>query len=109
MTHASRMAATFLLMTVVSAGPSLAQSINPTNRTIKTSNFQVVWNTGVDTEAITGLSWMGGSNLTRSNELNTCGNIDNDVEYFGNSESTLAPQSGGLVLVGGGTITPVGT
>ena len=52
---------------------------------------------------------MGGSNLTNSNELNKCGNSDNDVEYSGNSEAPPDPQSGGLVLVGGGTITPLGT
>jgi hypothetical protein len=88
--------------------PASNVSINATSRTVTTSNFAVTWNTGVDTEAITSLSWMGGSNLTRTLELDTCGNAG-DVEYFGNAWAPPAPQSGGLILVGGGTITPPGT
>lgn len=84
-------------------------TINPTDRTVTTSNFSVTWNTGVDTEAITSLSWMGGSNLTGSYAVNACGNSYTDVEYFGNSEAPPDPESGGKVLVGGGTITPEGT
>jgi hypothetical protein len=87
-------------------------SIDAASRTVKTSNFLVTWNTGVDTEAVTGLSWMGGSNFTNSYEVNTCGNAGPDggnVEYSGNSYAPPDPQSGGMVLVGGGTITPPGT
>ena len=47
-------------------------SIDPTTRTVTTSNFQVTWNTGVDTEAITALIWMAGSNVTDTYELDTC-------------------------------------
>jgi hypothetical protein len=52
---------------------------------------------------------MGGSNLTSSNAVNTCGNSETDVEYSGNSEAPPDPESGGLDLVGGGTVTPPGT
>ena len=102
-----------VLVGVVAAPAALAQAhavtIDPTTRTVTTSTFAIKWNTGVDTEAITSLSWMGGSNLTNSNAVNTCGNADTDVEYFGNSEAPPDPQSGGKDLVGGGTITPAGT
>jgi hypothetical protein len=84
-------------------------SIDATSPTVTTRSFSVTWNSGVDTEAVTSLSWMGGLNLTNSNELNTCGNSEADVEYSGNSEAPPDPQSGGLDLVGGGTVTPPGT
>jgi hypothetical protein len=87
-------------------------SIDPTTRTVTTSNFAVTWNTGADTEAITALNWMGGSNMTMTYELDTCGNAGPDggnVQYFGNGWAPPDPQSGGLVLVGGGTVTPPGT
>ena len=86
----------------VQAVPGPEMSIDAAHRTVTTSSFSITWNTGVDTEAITTLDWMGGSNLTNSNDLNTCGDSNNDVEYFGNSEAPPDPQSGGLVLVGGG-------
>ncbi|MGA3043593.1 MAG: choice-of-anchor D domain-containing protein [Bryobacteraceae bacterium] len=110
-----------IVATILIAIPSLAQTkskipaadatVDATSRTVTTSSFSVTWNTNVDTEAVTALSWMGGPNLTSSFELNTCGNGDNDVEYSGNSWAPPAPnpQSGGLVLVGGGTIIPLGT
>jgi hypothetical protein len=89
--------------------PAPGVSIDASSRTVTTSNFSVTWNSGVDTEAITSLIWMGGSNLTSSHDVDTCGNGDSDVEYAGNSEAPPDPQSGGLDLVGGGTITPAGT
>lgn len=121
MTHKlTRIANVFgIVSTILIAIPSLAQtkgkipapnvSIDTTSRTVTTSSFSVTWNSGVDTEAVTSLSWMGGSNLTNSNDLNTCGNSESDVEYSGNSEAPPDPQSGGLDLVGGGTVTPPGT
>jgi hypothetical protein len=63
----------------------------------------------VDAEAITTLQWMRGPNLTSSNDVDSCGNSTNDVEYFGDSGAPPDPQSGGLVLVGGGAVTPPGT
>ena len=113
---------TFLALIAIPTAPiALAQatgkipvpdvSIDAASRTVTTSNFFVIWNTGADTEAITGLSWMGGSNLTTTYELDTCGNLGDggNVPYFGNSWAPPDPQSGGLVLVGSGTITPPGT
>ena len=85
-------------------------SIDPTTRTVTTSNFQLTWNTSVDTEAITALSWMGGANLTSTLGLDTCGgDLPGSVPYFGNSYAPPDPQVGGMALVGGGTITPPGT
>ena len=120
--HNFGMVSTFLALLAIAAAPiALAQatgktpvpgvSIDFTNRTVTTSNFLLTWNTGADTEAITGLSWMGGSNLTTTYELDTCGNLGDggNVPYFGNSWAPPDPQSGGLVLVGSGTITPPGT
>lgn len=78
-------------------------SIDAAGRNVTTSNFSVTWNTGVDTEAITSPTWMGGSNSTTPYEVNTCDSGGD--EYFGNSWAPPDPQSGGLVLVGGGTIT----
>jgi hypothetical protein len=93
------------------AGLASAQTtIDSTTRTVTTSNFQVVWNTGTDTEAITTLNWKGGSNLTGTLGLDTCGgSLPGSVPYFGNSYAPPDPQVGGLALVGGGTITPTGT
>jgi len=45
-----------------------AQVIDPTTRTVTTSNFLVTRNTGVDTEAITTLEWMGGPSVTSTYE-----------------------------------------
>jgi hypothetical protein len=84
-------------------------SIDTASRTVTTNNFVVTWNTGVDTEAVTSLAWMGGSNLVSYNELNTCGDVNNDDEYSGNAEAPPYPSSPGKVLVGAGTITPAGT
>ena len=73
----------FTAINVVGGPAGRAQgdvTINPTDRTVTTSNFSVTWNTGVDTEAITSLSWMGGSNLTGSYAVNACGNSYTDVE-----------------------------
>ena len=116
--------ATFLaLIQIPALPPALAQStgatqpqggpapevwINPGRRLVETSNFSVTWSVGVDTEAITPLDWLGGPNLTGTLGLGTCGS-GGDVQYFGNSWAPPDPQSGGLVLVGGGTITPAGT
>ncbi len=88
-----------------------AQVIDPTTRTVTTSNFLVTWNTGVDTEAITTLDWMGSPNVTSTYELDACGNTGEggNVQYFGNAWGPPDPQVGGQVLVGGGTITPQGT
>jgi len=95
----------FCLMAILTFSTAKAQDA----RTIQTGNFLAVWNTGVDTEAITTLEWLGSTNWTNTSFLNTCGNASNDVEFFGNSEAPPDPESGGLVLVGGGTITPPGT
>ena len=69
-------------------------SIDATSPTVTTRSFSVTWNSGVDTEAVTSLSWMGGSNLTGSLAVNTCGNGYTDVEYFGNSEAPPDPTTG---------------
>jgi len=85
--------------------------LTPAARTVATGDFLLTWNTGTDTEAITSLSWLGNPNVTATYELNTCGNIGegNNVQYFGNGWGPPDPESGGFVLVGGGTITPPGT
>lgn len=85
------------------------ESIDTASRTVTTSNFVITWNTGVDTEAVTSLSWKGGSNLVGYNELNTCGDAGNDDEYSGNAQAPPYPSSPGKVLVGAGTSTPAGT
>ncbi len=101
--------AVLTLLTVFS-GSALAQTINPTTRTVTTTNFSVVWNTGNDTEAITTINWMGGQNLTNNQGIGTCWpEAPGSVEYFGNSYAPPDPWAGGLVLVGGGTTTPAGT
>jgi hypothetical protein len=84
--------------------------ITPAARTVATGDLLLTWNTGTDTEAITSLSWMGNPNVTNTYELNTCGNIGEggNVQYFGNGCGPPDPQVGGVVLVGGGTITPPG-
>jgi hypothetical protein len=106
------------MIAMLAAPPAWAQSaavpnvsINPATRTVTTSNFAVTWNTGADTEAITALNWMAGSNLTTTYGLDTCGNLGDggNVPYFGNAWAPPDPQSGGLVLVGSGTVTPPGT
>ncbi len=98
------------LILVASASDSGLIVINPTNRTVTTSNFFVAWNTGKDVEAITTLKWAGGQNMTGSGALDTCGpEFPGAVEYMGNSYAPPDPESGGLVLVGGGTTTPPGT
>jgi hypothetical protein len=110
--HVFGIASTFLAIASAQTTAVPNVSIDPATRTVTTANFQVTWNTGVDTEAITTLNWMGGSNVTDSYEVDTCGNLGPDggnVQYFGNSWSGLAPQLGSLVLVGGGTVTPLGT
>jgi len=102
---------TFLIsmaMAIPFASISVAQTIDAATRTVTTANFQVTWNSGVDTEAITSLIWMGGPNLTATYLLDTCSQGDN-VEYFGNAWAPPDPQAGGIVLVGGGTSTPPGT
>ena|ERR1022692_553451 len=77
---------TFLALIAIPTAPiALAQatgktpvpgvSIDFTNRTVTTSNFLLTWNTGADTEAITTLDWMGGSNLTGTLGLDTCGGL----------------------------------
>jgi len=98
---------TLATITLLAAATIFAQT--PPPRTVTTNNFYLTWDTGADAEAITTLRWLGGPNLTGSNNVDTCGNSTNDVEYFGNSEAPPDPQSGGLVLVGGGTVTPPGT
>jgi len=105
MTH--KIVSSLLAVAAITAAPiAWAQvTINPTTRTVTTSNFTVTWNTGVDTEAITALDWLGGSNLTGTTDLDTCG----IVQYLGNAWAPPDPQSGGFVLVGGGTVTPAGT
>ncbi|MGD0162521.1 MAG: Ig-like domain-containing protein [Candidatus Sulfotelmatobacter sp.] len=84
--------------------------INPTTRTVTTTNFSVTWSTTNDTEAITTIDWMGGQNLTNTQGIGTCfPSFPGSVEYFGNSYAPPDPWAGGLVLVGGGTTTPAGT
>jgi hypothetical protein len=114
LTYTAQVFATAFLASIALAQPAPAPtvSLDPTTRTVTTSNFQVTWNTGADTEAITTLNWKGASNLTGSYEVDTCGNAGPDggnVQYFGNGWAPPDPQSGGLVLVGGGTVTPPGT
>jgi hypothetical protein len=97
-----------LVNALVAQSPAPDATIDVPTRTITNSNFQVVWNTGADSEAITKLNWMGGSNMTGALNVDACGG-DGNVAYFGNSLAPPDPGAGGLVLVGGGTITPVGT
>lgn len=101
------LASTLALAQTPAAQPDAAV-INPGARTVTTSNFLVTWNTGVDSEAITNLIWRGGQNLTSTYELDTCGSTGRggNVFYFGNGWGPPDPQSGGEVLVGGGTVTP---
>jgi hypothetical protein len=100
--------AVLVALTVFAA--SAAAQINSNNRTVTTSSFVVTWNTGTDTEAITSITWMGGSNLTNNQGIDTCWpDAPGSVEYFGNSYAPPDPWAGGLVLVGGGTTTPTGT
>ena len=94
---------------ILSLPVAVAQPVNSTVRGIKTGNFTAVWASGADAEALTSLQWMANPNWTNSSYVNTCGNASNDVEYFGNSEAPPDPESGGLVLVGGGTVAPAGT
>ncbi len=100
-----------LACTLLASTLTVAQVIDPATRTVTTSNFLVTWNTGVDTEAITTLDWMGSPNVTSTYELDSCGNMGEggNVQYFGNAWGPPDPQVGGQVLVGGGTITPQGT
>jgi subtilisin family serine protease len=72
---------------------------------IVNGNLKVVWNSGMDKEAITELYWKGGPNLTQTFYLDTCGPAGRpgNVEYFGNSMVPIDPLIGGHVLVGGGT------
>jgi Big-like domain-containing protein len=99
-----------LTLLTVFAGAAIAQTIDPTTRTVTTTNFSVTWNTGTDTEAITTINWMGGQNLTNNQGIDTCWpDAPGSVEYFGNSYAPPDPWAGGLVLVGGGTTTPAGT
>ncbi len=99
-----------LTLLTVFAGAVLAQTINPTTRTVTTTNFSVTWSTSNDTEAITNINWMGGQNLTNNQGIGTCWpEAPGSVEYFGNSYAPPDPWAGGLVLVGGGTTTPAGT
>jgi hypothetical protein len=85
-----------------------AQVIDPNTRTVTTSNFLVTWNTGVDTEAITTLDWMGNPNMTQTDELDACVS-GSFAQYFGNAVAPPDPQIGGKMLVGGATVTPPGT
>jgi hypothetical protein len=106
--------ASVLILALLAFLTALASSgraqINSNNRTVTTSDFVVTWNTGTDTEAITSLTWMAGSNLTNTQGLGTCfPSFPGSVEYFGNSYAPPDPWAGGLVLVGGGTTTPAGT
>lgn len=96
------------VLMVLFAGVTLmaAQPPGSASRMITTDNFSAAWNTGTDTEAITSLAWMGGPNLMRVHNINTCGE-ESDVEYFGNSWAE--PSVGGFELVGSGTVTPAGT
>ncbi len=99
-----------LTLLTVFAGAAMAQTINPTTRTVTTTNFSVTWSTSNDTEAITTINWMGGQNLTNTQGIGTCfPSFPGSVEYFGNSYAPPDPWAGGLVLVGGGTTTPAGT
>lgn len=99
-----------LTLVTVFAGVGMAQTINPTTRTVITTNFSVTWSTSNDTEAITNITWLGGSNLTNDQGIGTCWPAaPGSVEYFGNSYAPPDPWAGGLVLVGGGTTTPPGT
>jgi hypothetical protein len=85
-------------------------SIDNAAQTVRTQNFSVAWNTGADTEAITRLHWIGGPNLTGVQGLDSCGDSSGAYsQYFANSLAPPDPQSGGLMLVGGGTTTPSGT
>ncbi|MGO8794334.1 MAG: Ig-like domain repeat protein [Candidatus Sulfotelmatobacter sp.] len=99
-----------LTLLTVFGRAAMAQTINPTTRTVTTTNFVVVWNTGNDVEAITTLDWAGGANVTNSWALDTCAPaFPGTVEYFGDSFAPPDPWLGGLALVGGGTTTPPGT
>jgi hypothetical protein len=101
---------TTLLVTLGGVGATWAATIDPTNRTVTTTNFFVGWSTTNDTEAIITIEWMGGQNLTSTEAIGTCDpGAPGAVEYFGNSYAPPDPEVGGLTLVAGGTTTPPGT
>ena len=87
-----------LVNALVAQSPAPDAAIDVPTRTLTNSNFQVVWNTGArDSEAITKLNWMGGSNMTGALNVDAvCG--DGNVAYFGNSLAPPDPGAGGLVL-----------
>jgi outer membrane protein assembly factor BamB len=76
-----------------------------TGRTVNTTMFNIVWDSGRDVEAITSLQWKGGPNLVGAFAIDTC--AKGDVEYFGNAWAPPDPQAGGVVLVGGPTANGV--
>jgi hypothetical protein len=94
----------------VIASASRLTVIDPNKRTVTTNNFLVAWSTGTDTEAIISINWRGGQNLTSTEAVGNCNPFaPGAVEYFGDTYAPPDPQSGGFVLVGGGTTTPPGT
>lgn len=89
-----------LLALLITSGAALA-TVTINGRTVATSKFRIVWNSGSDVEAITQLYWNGGTNLTGPYLPGSCNG--GDVEYFGNAWAPPDPQVGGRVLVGSGT------
>ncbi len=85
---------------------SLIAQVTVVPRTVITDRFTITWSSDAETEAITSLEWAGlqNQNLTNSFFPAPCIGAENvQDEYFGNSWAPPDPQSGGFVLVGGGT------
>ncbi len=85
---------------------SLVAQVTVLPRTVITDRFTITWSSDANTEAITSLEWAGlqNQNLTNSFFPALCIGAENvQDEYFGNSWAPPDPQSGGFVLVGGGT------
>jgi hypothetical protein len=98
--------AAFLWLAILGFDLSLDAQVTVVPWTVTTSQFTVTWAGDPDAEAITSIEWTGlaGQNLTAASAVGACN--AGDVEFFGNSFGPPDPESGGFVLVGGGTTNP---
>jgi hypothetical protein len=96
----------FLCLAILGSGHSLNAQVTVVPRTVTSSQFTVTWSGDPDAEAITSIQWTGlaGQNLTAASAVGSCN--EGDVEFFGNAWGPPDPESGGFVLVGGGTTNP---
>jgi hypothetical protein len=80
-----------------------AVTIDPAHRTVTSARFFAVWSARepADPEELDVLQWAGQPSVTSTWRPDVCSN--GDVEYFGNSWAPPDPQTGGPVLVGGGS------